>query len=173
MRFFEELEGDPSIFAIEAIQITKERPQEVGKTASNWMKTDLETARCLAADEFTNVRDANGPIIWEVDFARDAGFDGDCANQPGTSAHISTFFYEDPDGDAYTAQSTDSFDSFLWVAVGGTPRVSSNQLGFSGNASAGDATMVICFENAPSGIAIQIEDEAGNLSNAGCADLAP
>lgn len=133
---------------------------------------DAATNICPAGAEFAGGRDADGPIIYDVEFAADPDFDADCDTAvSGTSAYVASFFYDDPTNDAYTSQSVDSFNSFLWAEEGSNPSVSTLALGFSGDATSGVAFMTICFATPPDTIAVQIEDNAGNASNVACADL--
>jgi hypothetical protein len=147
---------------------------------NNCVAPDLETGRCDSAAEFDLPRteaDANGdnsgPIIWDVEYYAEPAFDGDCPGN-GSVAYVVDFFYQDADGDAYAAHSVDAYNNFLWVETGSTPSVSTWQLQFGDtvSGSAGDVGMVICFISEPAELAVQIKDEAGNLSNAACASLA-
>jgi|GEM_PF-2367609 len=134
---------------------------------------DLETARCPSADEFEFTRDAEGPVIWDVEYYREAAFDGDCAGQQGPNAYVVDFFYQDAEGDAYAAHGADAYSAFMWAEAGGDPLVSTLPLEFGDDATAstGDVGMVICFNSEPAELAVQIEDSLGNLSNAGCGAL--
>lgn len=129
---------------------------------------DEVTAFCAAADEFDGGRDAEGPVIWEVVYDPEPELDSEC--DAGKSAYAMDFYYHDLEGDAYAAHSVPAYSNFKWSEEGQSPLVSTLPLSFDDDstASTGVAYMYVCFTSAPDAVAVQIADEAGNLSNVAC-----
>lgn len=133
---------------------------------------DAVLAYCDAADSFPGGRENGGPVVYDVDFERDADLDEDCDSAvAGTDGYTLTFLYWDADGDAYSGN-TGSYAAYRWAEDGSAPANATLPLGFAAaDGTSGVAVMTVCFASPPDTIAVQIEDQAGNRSNVACAPL--
>ncbi len=138
---------------------------------------DVLLGTCTEANAF-GTRETDGPLIYDLTLERTAGIDSDCAAAvAGTTGYTASFSYHDRESDAYTDSTTDentAYSVFKFSRDGTNDLPATLPLTIVGIGTVGNdgvVDMPICFMSAPASIAVQIEDKAGNVSNAACSGL--
>ena len=137
---------------------------------TNCADPDLVTGDCTGANSFDTARVANGPLVYDVDFERDPDLDVNCEGLNGDAYAIFVAAHDNDDD----IPDVESNTQFTWAEDGSAVQfASASPVWTDGGAEEGTVLATVCFVTPPETIAIQIEDDAGNVSNVFCEGLAP
>ena len=136
---------------------------------------DVTEGSCEAGTALGGARDANGPILYDLEFFADPDFDSDCDELTAGSNAYSVFaFYFDPDGDAITDDG-DAYGAARWAEAGGASlqftlpvTIASGPDEAAADDTAGSFYGTNCYLTAPDAVALSLADTAGNGSNVAC-----